>query len=400
LIDNVAFVDSTFLDIFDFELIAGDRETALHHPYSLVATESTIEKFYPDQAADVLGKFLKYRDKEYKITGILKDIPENSHLQFDALVSMSTVTSENPNFNNQSGSNFLNTYLVIQPEAIIPAIEKRFPEFMIRYTGNEEVNDYYTLFLQPLAEVHLASTDIEHDYNNYRKFNGEYLEIFSIVGFFILLIAAVNFMNLTTSRASHRWKEIGVRKSAGAKKMQLFGQFIFESIILALVALVLALALDVLFIPILNQLVGRQLNILPELQNPMKILIVVGVALTLGFFTGIYPAFYMTSKKLTTALKGNKSSGGSIFRNSLVVIQFGLALAMIVSTLIVIQQLSYMKNKDIGFDKSQMLLVSMNKEANQKFETLKTELLRSSYVSGVTASGQRLGNNFHQWRSE
>jgi putative ABC transport system permease protein len=165
---------------------------------------------------------------------------------------------------------------------------------------------------------------------------------------------------------------------------------------LALVALILAVLLDLLTIPLLNELIGRKLSMLTLTNHPLNILFAIGITLGLGVITGLYPAFYMTSFNMARVLKG-KSDGKSVFRSSLVVVQFGLALAMIVSTLVVVQQLGYMKNKDIGFNKDQMVLISMNQEANQKFETLKTEMAKSRFVEGVTASGQRLGNNFHQW---
>ena len=397
VLDNAALVDSTFLRIFAFELTAGDRATCLDEPNTLVITEKTAHKFFKE-AGNVVGNTLTYRDKEYKITGVMKDVPENSHLQFDVLISMTTVTSQEPQFNKQSGSNFLNTYFLLQPDVNIKGMEAKFPAFMVRYTGDKDINKYYTLFLQSLDQVHLGSTDIEHDYNNYRKFNGTYLDVFFVIGLFIVLIASVNFMNLTTARASHRWKELGVRKTVGAKKIQLWIQFIFESTMLAVFALVLAALLDLLFIPVLNQLIGRQLSLLSLLSQPWHLGVVALITLTLGALTGIYPAFYMTSFNMSAIMKGGgKAEGKSVFRSSLVVVQFGLALAMIVSTLIVVQQLSFMKNSDIGFTKDQMMLVDMNKEANDKFELLKTELLKSRFVQGVTASGQRLGSNFHQW---
>lgn len=397
LLPHLAVVDSTFLDIFDFVLLQGDRTTALDDPNTMVITEQTALKFF-ERTDDALGNTLNFQEKEYKVTGILKNIPENSHMQFDALASMTTLTSENKEFNNRWGSNFLNTYFVLNANANIKSIEEKFPAFLRRHMDNPEINKYYVLFLQRLDQVHLASTDIEHDYNNYRKFNGKYLDIFSIVGAFILLIAGVNFMNLTTARASHRWKEIGVRKTVGAKKAQLFIQFIFESTSLALFALLLAALLNLLFIPLINELIGRKLSMLPLFSEPINIFYILSGTLALGLLTGIYPAFYMTSFNMARVLKGGgKGDGGrSVFRSGLVVVQFGLSLAMIVSTLIVIQQLSYMKNKDIGFNKDQMMLVDMDREANTKFEMLRTELKRSPLILGVTASGQRLGENFHQ----
>lgn len=397
LINNVATVDSTFLDIFDYELLQGNKATALDEPNVILLTEETALKFF-NQTTEALGNTLTLRDKEYKITGILKKVPENSHLQFEALISMATVTHPQPQFNDQWGSNYLNTYLVLQPNVNVKAMEEKFPAFLRKHMDDPDINKAYVLFLQKLDQVHLGSMNIEHDYNNYRKFNGEYLDVFFIIGIFIILIASVNFMNLTTARASHRWKEIGVRKSIGAKKTQLFTQFIFESVLLALCGLVLAALLDVLFMPILNDLIGRQLSVLSFFKDGWNILLVIAVTMVLGVLSGVYPSFYMTSFNMSRILKGgNKVEGKSIFRSSLVVIQFGLALAMIVSTFIVLQQLSFMKNKDIGFDKSQMMLIDMNREVNEKFETLKTELQKNKLIQGVTASGQRLGNNFHQW---
>lgn len=397
IIPSIAYVDSTYLEIFDFEVLQGDRNTALDEPYVMMVTEETALKFFPsvDQA---MNNTLTWRDKEYKITGILKEVPENSHMQFDALASVATILAEDKEFNDRWGGNSLNTYFVLHPGTDIPAMESKFPAFMSRHMDDPDINKFYKLYLQPLNQVHLGSIDIEHDYNNYRKFNGSYLDVFYVIALFILLIAAVNFMNLTTARASHRWKEIGVRKTVGAKKLQLFSQFIFESVLLALFALVLAVLLDLLFVPLLNSVIGRQLSMNLFFENYLNILLVVAATLVLGFLTGIYPSFYMTSFNMARLLKGGgKGEGRSLFRSGLVVVQFGLALAMIVSTLIVVQQLSYMKNADIGFNKDQIMLVDMNREANEKFETMKQELLKNSLVKGVTASGQRLGNNFHQW---
>jgi putative ABC transport system permease protein len=395
LLPNLATVDSTFLDIFDFPLLHGDKATGLDEPYSMMITETTALKFF-NSVEEAMGESLKYRDKEYKITGILKDIPENSHMQFDALVSMTTLTSENKEFNDRWGSNFLNTYLVLNPNTDIKALEEKFPAFLRRHMDFPEVNTRYVLFVQKLKDVHLASTDIEHDYNNYRKFNGAYLDVFSIVGVFILVIASLNFMNLTTARASHRWKEIGIRKTVGAKKMQLFIQFIFESMLLAFFALVLSIVICLVFIPLINFAIDRQLELQTLINEPINILYLVGVTAVLGLVTGIYPSFYMTSFTMSKVLKGGQTGSRSVFRSSLVIVQFGLALAMIVSTLVVVQQLSFMKNKDLGFNKEQMMLIDMNQEVNQKFEMLRTELKRNPLILGVTASGQRLGENFHQ----
>lgn len=396
LVNNVMVVDSTFLDVFDFTLVHGDVHTCLDRPQTILLTEATALKFFKT-TAEALNNPVSWDGMDFQVTGIVRDLPENSHIQFDALISMVAFTRGENNVNDAWGGNWMTTYLLLDPNVNIKSMEEKFPAFLLRYMDYPEVTSEYKLFLQPLHEVHLASNDIEHDYINYRKFNGSYLTIFYVIGAFILLIAAVNFMNLTTARASHRWKEIGVRKTIGAKKLQLFGQFIFESVLLASVALLVALLLDALFLPILNDLIGRKLSLLPLIQNGWQLVVVLTGTLLLGILTGIYPSFYMTSFNLSRVLKGGgKGEGKSVLRSTLVMVQFGLAIAMMVSTFIVIQQLSFMKNSDIGFDKDQMLLVNMNGEANEKFETIKRELQKQSMIRGVTASGQRLGNNFHQ----
>jgi putative ABC transport system permease protein len=396
LLPFMARVDSTFLEIFDFEVLQGERATALDEPYSAMLTETTAEKFF-GTADKAMGNTISFQDKEYKVTGILANVPENSHMKFDALLSLTTVTREEPGFNDRWGGNFLNTYLVLNENTNITALEEKFPAFLRAHMDDPDINKYYVLYLQKLQDVHLASTDIEHDYNNYRKFNGSYLDVFTVVGIFIMIIASLNFMNLTTARASHRWKEIGVRKTVGAKKLQLFFQFIFESTILSLFSLILAILISVVAVPMINNLIGRQLTLMSVLDQPVTIAAIVSLTLVLGFTTGIYPSLYMTSFNMARIIKGGSKTGNkSVFRSGLVVVQFGLALAMIVSTLIVVQQLSYMQGKDLGFNKDQMMLVGMNDEANEKFEMLRTELKRSTLILGVTASGQRLGENFHQ----
>jgi len=401
IVEDVVMVDSTFLELFGFRLLEGNPATALDEPNSIVASQETAEKFFGKGKA--LGESLVMDGKPYKIAGVLENVPENSHLQFDVLLSITAVTREKPDFNDEFGSNYLVTYLLMAPASNMAALEAKMPAFLSGQMPPEEhngreVNDFYKLYFQPLPEVHLASMEVEHDYQNYRKFNGAYLDIFAVVGLFILLIAAVNFMNLITARASHRWKEVGVRKTVGARKAQLFSQFAVESAMLGVFAFVLALAMGMAFTPLLNKLAGRALSMSFFLEHPLNLALAFLLTLALGFLAGIYPSYYLSSYRAVNILKGGDvKSRKSVFRSTLVVLQFGLAIAMIVSTLTVVQQLLYMKNKDIGLNKDHILLVDMNEEANKAFETMKEELLKSSNIKGVTASGQRLGNNFHQW---
>lgn len=397
LIGQVATVDSSFLTMFDFELLHGDRATVLDEPNSMVLTEETARKFF-DNIGEAVGQTVTKRDREFKITGIIKNAPENSHLQFDALESFTTYSSRDSTMNTDWNGNYLVTYLQLTPFTDYKAFESKLPDWFARWTGEPDINKSTSLYLQPFDQVHLGSSDVEHDYQNYRKFNGDYLVIFFVSGIFILLIASVNFMNLTTARASHRWKEIGVRTSVGARKQQLFGQFIMESLLLAGIALMVALLLDLLFLPVLNQLVGRQLALDTIFTNVPQIGILLLITVGLGILTGIYPSLYMTSINVVSVLKGGGTVGGkSLFRSALVVVQFALAMGMMVSTVVVIQQLYFMKNTDVGFSSEQIVLIDLDREANQKYQVIKTELLQNSHVLGVTAAGQRLGNNFHQW---
>lgn len=395
VIDRTAVVDSTFLEIFDFELLQGNPSTVLDKPNSIVLTETTAKNIFSEEQA--LGQQLVIDDETFEVTGILADIPENSHLQYKALISINTVTQERPEFNDQWGSNFMVTYLLLAPETNIAQLESKFPQFLQSHM-DEEGASFYELFLQPLSDVHLGSMNIEHDYQNYRKFDGSYIKTFSILAFFVLVIASINFMNLSVARSTTRSKEVGIRKSIGALKQQLVSQFLGESVLLTLIALVLSLLLAAAFIPYLNTITDRSLSLLTIFNHIDAIIGVLLVAGLVGILSGFYPAFLLSSFQPAKVLKGKIESLNqkSFLRGALVVVQFATAIALIVGTVLATQQLNFMKSKDIGFNKDQMMLIPMNDEANEQYETLKNELLIQPGVAGVTASGQRIGNNFHQ----
>lgn len=396
LVGNKAAVDSTFLDVFDFELVSGSKDGALTEPNSILISEQVAYNFFG--SVDVVGKALKNDGKNFEITGVLKEIPENSHLQFEMLISLSTVRADQPDFNSKSGSNFMNTYVLLHDHADVREMEEKFPDYLTFLAGDEEVNQSYKLFLQPLSEVHLGSTNIEHDYQNHRKFNGTYIDVFILTGIFILIIACVNFMNLTAARSNTRFKEVGVRKSIGAQRGQLIYQFILESIVLSGIALVIAVLVDLALLPSLNNLISRELSLLTILTDIRLVGSILVGTIALGLATGLYPSLYLSAFKVVQVLKGIGSNGKkSIFRSALVVVQFSLALAMIVCTFVVLQQLMYIRDKDIGFDKSHILLVKLNGKSNEKYQVIKEKLQAKSSILGVTASGQRLGNNLHQW---
>jgi putative ABC transport system permease protein len=394
---QLLYVDSTFLEIFDFKLLYGDRATVLDEIMSIVLTRSAALKFFDDES-DAIGKQILLADESvpYVITGILEDVPENSHIQFDGLISLVTYTKGHPNFNTDWTGNFLVTYFILNEHSDYKELNAKLPAWLVKWTEVPDINDGFGLFFQKLDDIHLASGDIVHDYVNYRKFNSQYVAIVGAIGIFILVIAAINFMNLTTARSAYRWKEIGVRKSIGAQKHQLFRQFVSESVLLAVLSLLIAMVLDALFLPLLNQWIGRQLA-LSDLFRPGLLLIIVAATITLGTLAALYPAVHMSSVKAIRALKG-KEIGNSkpVFQSTLVVVQFGLAIGLIVGTLVISQQLSFIRTQDLGFNKDRIVLVSLNGEASDKLDVLKTKILQVSNVSGVTASGQRIGNNIHQ----
>lgn len=394
---HVAAVDSSFLHIFQFDLFEGNRSTALREPHSVVLTEAVARKYFTS-AEEAFGHTLRIENEDYKVTGILKNVPPNSHLQFDILVSIETYSPNNRIFSTTWDGSFLNTYLRIEPGADLKKLESELPAFMTEHTGIKDFDKSTTLRLQSLRQVHLNSSNIEHDENNFGKFNGFYLKIFEIVALFILTIAGINFMNLSVARSTRRLKEIGLRKSFGVGRLQLLSQFIFETGFLTLLAIVLALGTDLILLPLVNRYAGLTLTLAPFIGHPVWIAWILGGGLALGLLAGIYPALYMSSFKPDTILKGSfMKQGKSMSGNLLVIMQFGLAIAMIECTMIVSGQLSFMTNSNLGFRKDNLVLLGMNEEVNQKFDRLKTEWLRNSNVIGVTASSQRLGGDINAW---
>ncbi|MEQ8469922.1 MAG: FtsX-like permease family protein [Marinoscillum sp.] len=392
-VDRVVGVDSAFFSVFDFKIIAGDPagQLELNETY---LSKSTAEMIFGKW--DVVGEQIEMDGDILTIGGIFEDVQDGSHLRFDMLCNI-YLDAENPGeFNRRFGSNYVNTYFVLNDNADISAMSDRYPDYLSRMMEDEDINDYYQIYLQPLQAVHLHSNDVEHDYNNHRKFNGAYIDVFILVGIFIMVIAAVNFMNVTTARASNRAKEVGVRKTIGALRNQLFLQFILESTLMALLALILAIGLDFIALPGLNHLIDRQFSMM-DIVNPNVLFITLGLTLLLGLVTGLYPAIYLSSFKPVAVLKGLRlSEGKSIFRSSLVVIQFSLSVGLIVCTMVVVQQLFFMKNKDIGYKTDHIMLVDLKYGAKAKYKQIKEELQKRSTVTGVTASTQRIGNNFHQ----
>jgi putative ABC transport system permease protein len=395
---QIFLVDSTFLQLFDFKLLKGNRETVLEKPNSAVITEATAEKLFGKE--NPIGKTITHYGGDTTssiVTGVLENVPQNSQLQFDALFSFSTYYSTHPEMSNNWGGNWLNTYFELAPNTNIAALEKKFPAYLKKYMAEGNQWKSYELFLLPLKDVHANANDIGLDYINYQKFDKNYTNIFFIIALIVLLIACINFMNLSTARSAERAREVGIRKSVGAHRRQLSTQFISESVILSLTALVLAVVLVELFLPYINNLSQRNLQF-PLFSNWWLFLSVISSTVIIGILSGLYPAAYLSAFQAVKVLKGSVQTGRnkSQLRNILVVTQFSSAIFLMIATIFAVRQLHYMQSRDPGFSREQVVAVPLDEITFKKFDIIKQDLLKSSLVSGVTGAQDVLGSHLDQ----
>jgi len=390
---DALWADASFFDIFDYKLVEGERGGVLKDPNTVVLTQKSAASIFGNE--NPIGKSVIRYDQDtltFKVTGILENVPSNSHLRFDALFSFKT--NDRPENMQNWGSNWLVTYLELGKDANVADLEKKFPAFLKKHM-KEGGWKFYELFLQPLSDVHAKSTEITHDYINAQKFDRTYTYIFSIIAIIVLVIACVNFMNLSTARSMGRAKEVGLRKAIGAQRFQLAGQFIGESVLLSLMSLVLAVVMVKLILPYMADFSERDLDF-AIFTNPVLLLTVVGGTILIGIFSGLYPAAFLSSFEPITVLKGTLLIGKSNFRSALVIAQFTSAVFLIIATGFAVKQLHYMQEKDPGFDRAQVVIVPLNFKSAPKYQSLKQAFLSGSFVEAVTGSHQRLGNNFHQ----
>jgi putative ABC transport system permease protein len=392
---QVFFVDSTFMDIFNFKLIAGDRKTALLKPHSVLLTQETAQKIFGNQ--DPMGKTITHYGDDttsYAVTGILAKVPKNSQLQFDALFSFNTIMK--PWMFNAWGGNWLNTYFELAPGTDVKALEKKFPAYQKKYMKKDNWK-FYDLFLLSLKDVHSNSADIGLDYINYQKFDQKLTNLFAVIALIVLVIACVNFINLSTARSAERAKEVGVRKSIGAQRFQLAFQFLGETVLLSLIALVFAAVFVSIALPYINALSQRDIS-LPITNNWGLIAVVFIATIFIGLVSGIYPALFLSSFQPVKVLKGSVETGknkGSL-RNILVVGQFTSAIVLMIATIFVVKQLRFMQKKDPGFSRDQVVNVPLNLVTPAKYALIKDELLNNSLIQGVTGSQDQLGSHLDQ----
>ena len=389
------FVDTTFLGIFDFKLLKGERKSVLLKQHSVVLTEETAAKMFGTD--DPMGKTITHYGGDttaFVVTGIAANPPKNSQIQFDALFSFNTTFK--PWMLNNWGGNWLQTYLVMAPNADMKAFERKMPAYLKKHIKGEGYK-YYELFYLPLKDVHANSADIGLDYLNYQKFDKKLTNLFLAIALIVLVIACVNFINLSTARSAERAKEVGVRKSIGAYRFQLAVQFLAETVMLALIALMFAMLLVEIALPFINSLSRRELS-LPIFSNIGAVLLIIACTVIVGLISGIYPAAYLSGFNPVTVLKGSIQTGKNkgLLRNILVVGQFTSAIFLMVATVLVVKQLNFMQHRDPGFSREQVVTVPLNMVKPDKYDLMKKELLKSNLVKGVTAAQDNLGSHLDQ----
>lgn len=393
-------VDSTFFDVFTFPLLQGNPKTVLADPNKMVVSRDTALKYFG--SVDVVGKILKAYfsygpgSVDFEITGVSENVPANSHFHYDLLVSSATF----PSFINNTGwtSNNFITYVVLKDGISQVWFNEQLKEFTRRNMGGERFDEWvakgnsWEYFVQPIAQIHLTS-----DLNGEFEANGNqtYVYIFSVISLIILLIACINFMNLSTAKSSVRAKEVGMRKVVGSGRSRLIVQFLSESVLLSIIALAIGIGIVIVLMPLYRNLIGRELE-LPFLGNFVVIPALLGLGLVVGIISGSYPAFFLSSFKPITALKGNKTSGksDSWMRNILVIFQFTISIFLIIGTLTVQQQLKFFQNKKLGFDKEQVLVIQNPGALGDNLIPFKQDLRKHSSIINVSGSNTLPGKSF------
>ena len=373
---NPVYADPSILDVFTFPLIRGDKKAVLKDPNSVVISEELAEKFFGDD--DPIGKILTIYDLDnkynLKVTGILRNVPYNSHFMFHFLAPIEQL--QNRYADKPYSLSFCSTYLLLNKNASPEGLEKKFPNFTVKYFG-ERYASIYTYFLQPLTSIHLNSNlGLELGENS----NITYSYAFSAVAIIILIIACINFINLSTARASRRFKEVGLRKVVGANRFQLLRQFLGESVFLSFIALLLAVILTELFLPFFNNMMSRHLTVGLR-ENHFLYVGLFLLTLFVGFLSGSYPSIFLSSLRPVEVFKGDvrkDSLVGIFMRKGLVVFQFAISVVFIIGTIVALQQLNFVNNKNLGFDKENIINIPIFKDHNfaKRHEMIKSEISR------------------------
>ncbi|MBL7111448.1 MAG: ABC transporter permease [Bacteroidales bacterium] len=390
---NVLYADSSFFEMFSFRLIQGDPLTVLTAPYSIVINDETASEIFGDE--NPVGKTIRWNNRDdLTITGIVETTPVHSHLQFTSLISFSSLYQDPRLYMHWNGGMQYYHYVELTPGYQKADLEAKLPDFMY-----EKINYLYDQFgssiqaqLQPITDIHLRS-----------GYGGEIgpvgsmsnIYIFSAVALFILFIACINFMNLTTAKSTRRAREVGLRKVLGAGQSKIASQFLGEAIIMSLIGLVISLILIEILLPVFSWMVSRDLTFY-QLENIDLIIGVIFFVILVGIIAGSYPSFYVSSFKPATVLKGIHSGrGGSGFRNVLVLIQFAISIILIISTLVIYSQLGYIRAMDVGYQKENILMLNFSSDDFKgNYKLLKEELKNIPGIIGSAATSEVPGSGF------
>ncbi len=382
--ENVYTADSTVFELFDYDFVAGDPKTALEAPNSIVINESMAKKIFKNE--NPMGQTLQSggnREMSLQVTGVYKDVPKSSHLIADAMVSWKTIFQGG---DGSWGGWGVFAYVMVNEGVTKEALQTKLDETVTKYIAPifDPIGIKVKMVPVPLRDIHLTS-----------DFEGEpvpagdiqYVQIFTAIAIFLIIIASINYMNLATARSAKRAMEVGLRKVMGAQRGGLIGQFLTESILITLISLILSVLIVMALVPAVNNLVGTSLDI-EALLDIKVISAVVGMVIITGFIGGSYPAFFLSSFQPAAVMKGGGGKSGSkILRKGLVTLQFAISMFMLIGTFVIYAQMQYVRNKDLGFDKEQMMQIDFRSLADvQKWQVLKNELLLNPNITGTGSS--------------
>jgi putative ABC transport system permease protein len=384
--EDVYYADSTFFDIFSYKVLEGSTEEALDSPYSIVLTKTMADRYF--SGGQALGNTLTVGEEIYTVTAVIQDVPMNSHILFDGLVSRNSLPREMGNWGNFG----VFTYVLLQEGENAVAFQEKIQEMYERYMASifEEIGISVEYELMPLTRIHLHS---ENSGEPRPTGSIQYVIIFSIVAFFLILIATLNYVNLATARSARRAREISLRKVTGSSRRLLIIQFLTESSLLTVFSLILSILLIIILLPKLNMLAGKSFT-LQVLGKPVSILSMVGIMILVGILGGTYPAIYLSRFSPADVMKGVTQSGSSrgIFRKVLTVIQFTISAVMIACTLVVINQLNYLQNKDQGWDMEGVVtLLLPDNEPLSQMRLLKEKILENPQIKHVGLTNSPIG---------
>lgn len=390
--DGVIFAEPSFLKVFDFQWVEGNPSTALAEPNVVVLTEELAEKYFKEEPA--IGKVINYKNKvDLKVTGVVKNAPANTHLPFSMLVSYITFKDFAPEHYDKSGIWAGSTYVLLPTTYSPGQIEKRFDSFKKKYLNAEDAQ-MTTYFLQPLTDIHTDNRYI----NLTRTLDMKVVWMLVTLGLFILITACVNFTNLATAQVITRSKEVGIRKVLGSSRLLLVRQFMTETAVFTLVAVVVSMLLAVYTLPYLNEFLGweMELNYFTDSTILLFLILTIGVV---SILAGLYPALVLSGYKPVQALKNKittRNAGNLSLRRSLVVLQFVISQILIIGTIVIAAQMDYFRNRPLGFAKEAHLVLSLPENDKSKLTFLKNELAKNPHIESVTfASGAPITWNFY-----